>query len=214
MKNYDDLIGKRFNRMTLNGVFEVPGGYTEGEFTCDCGTVKRLRLHAVTTGNTKSCGCFKRQRVREVSVTHGGTGTPEYRSYYEMRKRCLNPRNHAYDRYGGRGITICDRWLSGFENFRADMGPRPSPRHSLDRIDNHGPYSPDNCRWATGEEQCNNRRSTRLLTAEGRTMGLKEWCEELGVSRYLMVTRMDAGMAAEEVVADFRRTSRAALASK
>lgn len=208
------MIGKQFYRLTLVSVGGTESGYTTGLFRCSCGTEKTIRLHAVETGNTRSCGCLKTERSRETFTTHGATNTPEYRAYHEMRKRCLNPNNHAYARYGGRGITICDRWMSSFENFRDDMGPRPSPSHSLDREDNNGPYSPDNCRWATEKTQASNRRSTRKLSANGETMSHNEWARRLGVSRYMVTSRVDRGMSGEEIVAALTRSAPQVRASK
>lgn len=208
-KSYNALIGKQFHRLTLLSVAGMENGYTAGLFRCECGAEKTLRLHAVVSNNTRSCGCLKSERTRSIFTTHGGTGTPEYGSYIEMRRRCLNPKNHAYDRYGGRGITICDRWLNSFEAFREDMGLRPSPHHSLDRIEVNGNYESGNCRWATDKTQAENRRSTRLLTADGRTMGHKAWAAELGVTRYMVTSRVDAGLTGDQVVAALRRSDAA-----
>lgn len=115
-----------------------------------------------------------------------------------MKGRCLNPSDVSYAHYGGRGISICDRWVDSFENFYADMGDPPSPHHSIDRIDNDGDYEPENCRWATHAEQRNNRRSKRSATLGGVTLPLKEWCTELGASYQLVRARIDRGWSDED----------------
>lgn len=212
-KTYNNLIGSAFNGLTFTALIGPIGGYICGEFLCECGTVKTLRVHSVVDGNTKSCGCRKTAATKRTFTTHGKTRTPEYRAFHEMRKRCLNPNSRAYDRYGGRGITICGRWLNSFEAFLEDTGERPSPEHSLDRIDNNGNYEPGNVRWATASTQGNNRRSTRLLTVSGRTMSHKEWASELGVSVYMIRSRAEAGLKDGEFLAALSGTSPSTQAS-
>lgn len=124
---------------------------------------------------------------------HGLSYTPEYRAWQQMRLRCLDPQHRAYPRYGGRGITICDRWKDSPENFVADMGPRPSPRHEIDRVDNDRGYEPDNCRWATRKTNSRNRRSNRMLTHRGETLALAEWCERLNIPRDTVRKRLESG---------------------
>src|SRR5262245_50975043 len=132
------------------------------------------------------------------SYKHGGAShgrrTPEYKSWDLMKSRCYNPHDRSYARYGGRGITVCKRWRYSFANFLADMGPRPSPRHSLDRFpDQNGNYEPGNCRWATRKQQANNRHGNRLLTHEGLTLTTSQWSERLGMPRYLLYLRFRLG---------------------
>jgi len=116
--------------------------------------------------------------------------TPEYRVWVSMKTRCLNPNNRTFARYGGRGIGVCARWLT-FSNFLADMGQRPSASHSLERRNNNGPYSPDNCCWATSEQQAKNRRSNHRITFNGQTKNLEEWADALGINRQTLSTRLN-----------------------
>lgn len=127
-------------------------------------------------------------------------------AWNSMRQRCLHPNHHAFASYGGRGITICDRWRDSFQAFRDDMGPRPSPLHSLDRIDNDGPYSPENCRWATAQEQQHNTRTAHKITAFGETLPLRVWGQRAVVSRRTIARRIEEGMSAEEAISSPRRT--------
>lgn len=123
---------------------------------------------------------------------HGGKGTSEYRSWMQMRSRCNSPTNPGFHRYGGRGITVCSRWNS-FKNFRADMGAKPTPKHSLDRIDNDGPYSPENCRWATDTEQMNNRSNCLRFEFNGKIQTLSEWARELNRDYFAIRARIRLG---------------------
>lgn len=129
---------------------------------CACGTVWDVEYYTLISGKVISCGCYRREMLSRTKATHGesrvGALTAEYRCWRWMKKRCLNPSSIGWADYGGRGITVCDRWLADYLNFLTDMGRKPSPVHSLDRIDVNGNYEPSNCKWATLSEQARNRR--------------------------------------------------------
>lgn len=129
---------------------------------------------------------------------HGLSLTPEYRAWQQMRLRCTDPKHKAYPSYGGRGITVCDRWLNSVEAFVADMGPKPSPAHELDREDNNKGYYPGNCRWVTRKVNDRNRRSNRLITMNGHTKTLAEWCEMYRIPGDTARWRLAAGWSPAE----------------
>ena len=120
-------------------------------------------------------------------------GTPEYKAWKAMKQRCFNPNNKQYLDWGGRGITVCDRWKNSFENFLADMGLKPTPKHSIDRIDNDDNYFSDNCRWATKAEQQNNQRTKPLITIGNDTYTIAQWTTEKGYDKSVIHNRLKYG---------------------
>jgi len=144
---------------------------------CDCGNYKELSYSNLTTGHTVSCGCYWLERIKNSNSTHRLSKTPTYNSWHNMINRCYIESHEAYKYYGGRGITVCDRWLNSIENFIEDMGYRPKGK-TLDRIDNNKSYSKENCRWATPVQQLNNRRCSVFYEYNGERKTIKEWSIE------------------------------------
>jgi len=178
-----EIGGQRFGRVVaLNRVGFGPGR-ARWNCRCDCGTEFITTGVDLRSGNTKSCGCYKRERLGASSTTHGATRdgmSGAYRSWLSMKSRCLRKGNNRFRHYGARGIAVCDRWLS-FENFLADMGERPDG-YSLDRMDLNGHYEPDNCRWATRQQQMSNQRQTKRVVLNGEVMHQAEAARRAGVN--------------------------------
>jgi hypothetical protein len=167
-------------------------GYEPGN--CRWGTT--ADRWAANHGPDCDCGYCRHQGMR----THGDSQkTPEYYVWQNMRARCRNPEHPSYPGYGGRGIAVCERW-DDYASFIADMGRRPGPEYSIERKDNDGPYSPDNCRWATEPEQRRNTRATRLLTFNGKTQCLTDWAAEIGLSADGLRGRLEKGMPVEQAL--------------
>jgi hypothetical protein len=171
-----DITGKTFGRLTAISRSERQGRGRYWNCTCVCGGSAEALAGSLTSGNTKSCGCISRELVIKRNLKHGKSGTSEHEIWRSMLARCSNPNATGWDRYGGRGIKVCDRW-NDFSNFFADMGEKPIGM-SIDRVDNDGDYCPENCRWATRLEQNNNARSNTHLTAFGETMTVTQWSRD------------------------------------
>lgn len=193
-----DLTGRQFTRLTVIGFDRKDGKHRRWWCRCACGRELSVVQDALTAGRNKSCGCYRSDTTGTRFTTHGKARSSEYGSWCAMKARCSNPRTKQYRDYGGRGIVVCPEWTESFEQFFADMGPRPTRQHSLDRIDNDGPYTPSNCRWAIATEQRRNTRVTKMVTWDGRTRCLKDWSAELGIPRATLFYRLKKGVPVAE----------------
>lgn len=194
-----ELSGKKFGRLVAVRPSGKRGRMTMWLCKCDCGKEHIARGTHLTTGRIKSCGCFQDECRIKTHTTHGRTHTAEYRAWRLMIGRCLDPKNNGFKYYGERGIKICSRWMD-FENFFADMGLKPSSRHSLDRKNCNGNYEPDNCRWATAVEQQNNKRNNRKITHGGICRTIREWERALGLKPGRVSERLRYGWSMERII--------------
>lgn len=196
-----NLVGLRFSRLVVERLDRV-GGNGRGaywECLCDCGGRKVVRADSLKSGAIRSCGCLHSETARALrakSVTHGMSHTRIYGLWLNMVRRCHNPKCDKYAWYGARGISVCDRWRNDFGAFLADMGERPDGM-TLDRKDNNGNYEPENCRWATKEQQANNTRWNRFVDLRGERMTVAQAARALGVeyrkAHHLIYTGRELG---------------------
>ena len=187
------LEGRRFGRLVVlrfDKIHRFPSGLGKSRWMCKCNCGKEISVlgSSLTSGNTTSCGCANVDAIRERNFKHGKTGTRTYLVWQAMLNRCRNPNVTMFYRYGGRGISVCERWID-FENFLSDMGECP-PRMSIERIDNDGNYEPQNCRWADRRTQARNTSSNRVIRFGGREMCLKAWADELQMDQASLSERI------------------------
>jgi len=185
-----DLTGQRFGKWTVVSKSTSPAGYEHQQFwlcRCDCGTEHVRKGGQLRWAEKKG---LKQSCQRCAATNHGMTDTPEFIAWNSMNVRCKNPSHKFFHRYGGRGIKICERW-SEFVNFYADMGPRPTKFHSLDRIDNNLGYSPENCRWVTQRMQKVNQERTVMISHNGKTQCMMDWSIETGISHAVIWHRIN-----------------------
>ena len=171
-----NMVGRKFSQLLIVEKDANGKGKSRWICRCDCGNTISVISYNLTSGNTKSCGCFKKSGVSHR--THGMRKSSEYIIWYSMIARCNYPSHKSYNDYGGRGIQVCEQWLI-FENFFSDMGTRPNG-YTIERIDNGGNYCKENCKWATRKEQCNNQRNNIICEYNGETNTLKQLSEKIG----------------------------------
>lgn len=196
-----DLSNRWFGRLRVIRSIGSRSGRQFWKCLCSCGNVTDVESSSLVRGNTTSCGCARYENATASSTTHGMSHLPEYSTWKSIRRRCLVETSKDYKDYGGRGIKICDTWIESFENFYADMGPRPSPNHSIDRENNNGNYEPGNCRWTTAEEQALNKRTTRYVIYHGESIPMVQLARTHGINYSRLKYLLNKGYSAEDAVA-------------
>ncbi len=196
-----DMTGKRF----ANVIAVRPAGQNKSrgltwDFVCDCGAEFQATGSEVRYGRIKSCPSCAAKKKRAATTSHGLSSSPSYRIWSAMKTRCSNPNFVAYAEYGGRGISVCQRWDESFLNFLEDMGERPTPIHTVERNDTNGDYEPSNCRWATPAEQANNKRNNRRIEIEGEIRTLAQWANHVGINESSMRARLAKGITGAQLL--------------
>lgn len=191
-----DLTNMQFGRLTaIKTDGKTKNNMSKWLCRCECGNITSVSIGHLRNGETKSCGCISKEILSTRNTTHGdasnGKYAPEYRAWRHMINRCYNKNVDMYYNYGGRGIIVCERWLTSYEHFLNDMGRRPTLRHSLDRYPNtDGNYEPGNCRWATTLEQSSNKRNNKWIEYNGERMIQAEWARKLKTDVRLLYSRL------------------------
>ena len=209
MRYPKDLTGLKFGRLTVIKKSDLPreaGKTFQWDCVCKCENKITVPRDYLVQGSTKSCGCLKSELSAKRLLTHGNRHTPEYASWAHMKQRCTNPSCKDYRNYGGRGISICQKWLDSFESFYKDMGKRPTPSHSLERIDVNGNYEPSNCTWATKRQQSLNTRRNTFYTFNHQTLTLSDWAKDTGINRLTLLGRIQRGWPIEKALTTPVRT--------
>lgn len=194
MPAHKDITGQRYGRLVA--VSPAGSGSDKGmrwNCVCDCGMEKIILGKHLwrKTGNVVSCGCWNSEKAKTQFKTHGKSGTRVYHSWCAMIDRCENENNERYKDYGGRGVVVCERWRSSFEDFYSDMGD-PPPGCSIERIENDKGYEPGNCRWATAKEQGHNKRNNVYAELGGRRRLVRDWAADIGITYSTLVWRIQA----------------------
>ena len=203
MAQFQNIAGQRFGRLLVldNHIPSTDG--TKWLCRCDCGVEKYVSIRKLRNGHTISCGCFNKEKALELNYIHGDSRTGErlYSIWRNMKARCRAQSGYNYNTYGARGIKVCSEWENSYTSFKNwALANGYSDELTLDRIDGNKGYFPENCRWATTKEQSLNRRTTKLLTFNGKTQYISEWAEDLGISPNLIYTRLSRGWELDKVL--------------
>ena len=191
------MVGLRFGRLRVESLHGVVNRHRMWLCVCDCGNQTVVEGSNMRRGLTSSCGCLHSEVASAAAATHRMSKTSMYSIWRNMIARCDDK---SQKRYGGRGISVCERWLTSFENFLTDMGRRPSSSHSLDRIDVNGNYEPNNCRWATSKQQARNTSRNRLVEFCGEILPLIAHCENAGLSYKTVHKRLRDGWSVDRAL--------------
>jgi hypothetical protein len=189
-----DYLGKKIHHLTILKDNGIKKECRRVLVQCDCDnkTIKEINFSSLFQKvPTKSCGCVKAKNIINSNLSHGMSYTREHKCWAHMKARCYDKNDIRYYCYGAKGLKVCPEWLHSFEQFMIDMGPLPSPKHSVERIDNDKDYTPSNCKWATYTEQANNKTNNRKLTCQGRSQTLSQWSKETGIHRNTIARRID-----------------------
>jgi hypothetical protein len=189
-----DIANNRFGKLTAisylhKGLWNC---------TCDCGSKTIQQSSAMREGRVVSCGCYGKT-LGHLNATHGMSLTKEYKVWQQMKKRCLDKKDKSFSNYGGRGISVCEKWINSFECFISDIGGRPNGM-SLDRIDVNGNYEPSNCRWASMKTQARNKTNNQIITFNGVSACLSEWEEITGIKHGTIRRRIKNGWSIEDAL--------------
>lgn len=200
-KNYVDISGKRFGKLTaIKPIGQDKSRSMIWECICDCGGIKHTTYTRLRRGECLSCGCLQRESTGNACRKHGGYNTKLYKVWSSMKQRCMNSNNNRYSDYGGRGITVCKEWMdfTPFKTWAFENGYNSSL--TLDRIDNNKGYSPQNCRFVTQAIQAKNKRSNHLITFDGETKTVTEWSKYVGMNESALFTRLQRGWSIERAL--------------
>jgi hypothetical protein len=200
----DPHIGRKYGQVTVLAFLKREHRTRFYKCRCDCGVEWVVRINNLVYGGTVSCGCYIRAKLK-AKIKHGqnrrGQATQEYNTWAGMIKRCYNPKEKGYHNYGGRGIRVCRRWKTSFLRFFEDVGKRPEGKYTLERRNNNGNYTPQNCYWGTRREQNNNRRNSLRVMYEGELLPLTYVAERTGVDYGLLRRRIRDGWPVNEALA-------------
>ena len=196
-----NLVGQKFNRLKVLAFHSIKNNATQWLCKCDCGETIIVAGYRLKNGHTQSCGCLAKENFKRITTKHGFSNHSAYHIYLNIIERCYNANNKMFKYYGGRGITVCTRWLGvdGMKNFLSDVGARP-PGHDLDRKDNNKGYSPANCRWTTRANNMRNTRRNRNIEFNGKSQFLTAWANDIGCTLTALRYRLASGWSKEKTL--------------